>query len=362
MWRIVLASKGLAIISVLLAFIFTYDVQQFNTAYANWSTPNSIASRLATWDSAHYLVLSTKGYEAGSFSSAFYPLWPAIILSATRFTLGDPLLVSLILSNIFSLAAFRLFYLLVQNRYGAVVARDSLVLLLAFPGALFFSFPYTESLYLLLVMSFFWGLERNRFWWVFIAGFLMPLAKAIGVFVLIPLAWHLYEQKKPWKVWLTLLAPMLGYISYFGVLWCWTGNAFDGFAAQRGYPNSPSISNVFKLSGFLQAFLNVQSLSGMMDAAIDRVFFLMVVVLLPLIYRMSRAWFFFTLLVGLVPAGTSWFMSYRRYLMICFPVFIILAQLLGDSKIRWIFWYYTGLLGVLQVWGIIQFVNFKWAG
>jgi hypothetical protein len=48
--------------------------------------------------------------------------------------------------------------------------------------------------------------------------------------------------------------------------------------------------------------------------------------------------------------------------MVCFPVFIVLAQLLAKTKSRWLFWYYTSLLAALQIRAVRQFVNFNWAG
>jgi len=350
------------IVAVLVATLFTFDVQHFWGAYAHWSTPDSIASRLATWDSAHYLHLSQDGYRAGSKSCAFYPLWPGVIGVASWLTLGHPLVAALLLANGLSLGVFVLFYRLVQQQYGATTANDTLILLLAFPGALFFSFPYTESFYLFMVLVFFLELERGRYLWPGIIGFLMPLTKAIGVFIVLPLAWHLYERKAARKYWLLLLLPLLGYAAYFGTMGFSTGNPFEGFLAQKEYPNSPSIRNMFDLAGMSDALLDMHSMGGMMDAFLDRFLFFVFLGLLPWVYRLNKTWFLFAFAAGLVPALTSWFMSYRRYFMVCFPLFIVMAQLLQRPKSRIVFWYYVLILAGLQFWAITRFVNFNWAG
>ncbi len=363
-WRCVACAKGLLALVVTASLWSQFNVSQFHFAFARWPQGEypALATRFATWDSAHYLRLSQEGYEGGSLSCAFYPLWPAMIHLGTFFLGGQPLLVALVLTNAFSLAACGFFYGLVVKRCGSEVGRNALILLLAFPGALFFSFPYTESLYLTLVLVWFWGLEREAYFLPTVVGFLLPLARAVGVFVVVPLAWHLYERRKPWKYWLLLLAPLLGYATYFGLMYVWTGNAFEGFEAQKHYPYSPSIANMFHWRAFSQAFLNVGSLDGMMDSALDRGFFVLFLALLPLIYRLNKTWFWYTLPTGLVPALTSYFMSYRRYIMVCFPVFIVLAQLLARTKSRWMFWYYVVLMAALQAWAVKQFVNFNWAG
>ena len=363
-WRAILAQKIVfALMVVLGAWLVGFNAGSFFSAYAHWPEPGiTLSSRLSTWDSAHYLILSERGYQAGSHSCAFYPLWPALIHAATVLTFGHRLLAGLLLANGLSLVAFWLFYRLVERHYGAEIGRKALVLLLVFPGAIFFCFPYFRIALLGDGADSFLGLENQRYFWPCVMAFFLPLTKAIGVFLVFPIAWHLYEQKKPWKYWLLLLAPVLGYAAYFGVMYAQTGNAFEGFEAQKAYPNSPSIKNMLNLPGIFNAFVNVGTISGMMDSALDRGFFILFLALLPLIYRMNRTWFFYTLPAGLVPAMTSWFMSYRRYIMVGFPIFIVLAQLLQKPEHRWLFWYYVAIMAALQVWAITQFVNFNWAG
>jgi len=362
--RVALVHRVTLAMVVLVAITAQMNLGQFRSASARWPETGDpvLSSKLATWDSAHYLVLSEEGYEAGSSSCAFFPLWPAAIHAVSFLTFGRPLVAGLLLANALSLAAICVFYRLVEQHFGEVTGQRALILLLAFPSAYFFSFPYTESLYLTMVLVFFWKLERNQHFWPCIVAFLMPLTKAIGVFVVLPLAWHLFEQKKPWRYWLLLLAPVLGYAAYFGVMYLNTGNAFEGFEAQKAYPYSPSIKNMFDCGGFYRALVNTHSLGGMMDSALDRFLFILFLALLPLVYRLNKTWFFYTLPAGLVPAMTSYFMSYRRYIMVCFPIFIVLAQLLTNTKSRWVFWYYVVLLAMLQIWGVTQFVTFNWAG
>jgi hypothetical protein len=391
------------LVAVAASSLTLFNTAAFRSAFAPWPPTYtiSLASRFTACDIAHYLVLSRDGYVPGSRSCAFYPLWPEIIRLGSSLTGGRPLLVGLVLANALSLLSFWMLYRLVGRRYGWKVGRDALILVLAFPGALFFSFPYTESLYLVLVLGLFLGLESGRWVWSAIAGFLMPLARPVGVFVVLPLAWYFYarwaEQKRgnrelkiptgepgiESRTWnagpgdaslefgarpfqfgpcLLVMCPLLGYAAYFWLMHLWTGNALEGFEAQQSYPNSPSIGNMFNCAGFLHALANVQTLDGMMDSALDRASFLLVIALLPLVWRLDRTWFFYTLPAGLVPALTSWFMSYRRYTMVLFPVFIVLAQLLGRPRTRFIFWYYVACLAALQAWAVKQFVNFNWAG
>jgi len=411
-WALMLSAKTLLAVSAMCVMLAEFNLVQFHEAYAHWPPGKkaTLTSHFATWDSAHYLVLSKGGYTAGSSSCAFYPLWPMLLRGVNLATGGSrPVLTAMVLANGLSLIGLWLLGRLMERHCGPGISRDALILLLAFPGALFFSFPYTESLYLVLLMAFFWGLELKRWGWVAAAGFLLPLTRAVGVFIVLPLAWWLYELEPkarreeisgndsrvatstrsrrresaltlPGCKWsgltsaatrlagmlahrrsLLLLAPLLGYATYFGLMYLWTGNAFEGFEAQKAYPYSPSIKNMFDLPAFWSAFIQVRSLGGMMDSALDRGFFLLFLALLPAVWKRNRVWFWYVLPAGLIPALTSYFMSYRRYIMVLFPLFIVLAQWLGRGP-RWMFWYYVILMAALQAWAVSQFVNFFWAG
>jgi hypothetical protein len=432
---IVALAKGLLALAVIASLWAEFNLSYFRGAFARWPDEGSaptFASRFSTWDVAHYLRLSRDGYETGSKSCAFYPLWPSVIRLGTLATGGRPVLAAMLLTNAFSILGLLLLHHLISRHWGEKVGRDSLVLLLAFPGALFFSFPYSESVFFVLLMLFFWGVELDRWSWVAVAAFLLPFTRATGVFILAPLAWSLWERQKAinrnhksqikvplvaandglfarsnseteegnpaavpvdrspvgtvihqrndpttcavgsavyparghagFAPWFLLLVPLLGYAAYFGVIYISTGNAFEGFEAQKFYPNSPSIANIFNYRGFADALVNIQSIHGMMDSALDRGFFVLFLALLWPIYRLNKTWFFYVLPAGLIPALTSWFMSYRRYMIVLFPVFVVLAVLLREPSKRWLFWFYVVLMTALQVWGIKEFINFNWAG
>jgi hypothetical protein len=391
LWPTLVSAKFLVLFAVILGFFAEFNTAQFQNAYAHWppGTKATLSSRFSTWDAAHYIQLSSDGYEKDSPSCAFYPLWPAFIHVAGTVMRSSPVMASMLLANVLSLVGLLLFYDLVKRHCGESISKDSVILMLAFPGALFFSFPYTESLYLVILMAFFWAIESRHWVWAACSGFFLPLARPIGVFIILPLAWFLYEHYQPsiskwssqWKSFrsngfaslswnqlvpfaplILLLFPLAGYAAYFVLMYVWTGNAFEGFGAQKHFPYSPSIRNMFDYGQFWNSFVNIHSLDGMLDSALDRVCFGLFLVLLPLIYRLNKTWFFYVVPAGLIPALTSWFMSYRRYIMVLFPIFIVLAQLLQKSPSRFIFWGYVVALAVLQVLAISQFFNFYWAG
>ena len=341
-----------------------FNSENYRGSFCHWpfeGEPNS-TSRLAAWDGAHYLHLACYGYRRHSSSSAFYPLWPALIRFVSEVTGMGVFVTGLLLSNLISILAVVLFYRFVLDYRGETVAQISTMFLLAFPGALFFNFIYTEPIFLLLLMVFFQRLSRGDFLRAGLVGVLLPLTKAIGIFILAPFLWRLYEAKAPLRKYLLAALPLAGYFLYFFVIYTFTGDPFDGFQAQKYFPNHPSISNMLDLNGFMAAFLDVGSVHEISNAITDRGFFLLFLIFLPAIWRLDKTWFAWALFAGLVPAFASWLVSYSRNLIMCFPLYVVIAESLKQKQRRWPVPYYLGCLACLQILDLYRYLNFEWAG
>jgi hypothetical protein len=363
----------------------------------------AISGHLTPWDGEHYLKLASQGYRRGDGSCAFYPLWPALIRLGSYLTGGNLFIAGLVLANVISLLAWWNFHCWVAERHGRRVAKLALVFLLAFPGAVFFQFIYTESLFLLLVILFFRFLMRGNYPAAGLVASLLPLTKAIGIFCLAPFAWQIWTELGPrapgfalvsslravlcrghakaWtpsvsgkpeignqrseRTWWSfgwLLLPLLGYATYFVVMLAFTGNPFEGFQAQRFYPNQPSLGNIVNVARVVKSFCNVHSFHDSMTSGLDRGFFVLFLASLPLIWRLDRTYFWYALFAGAVPALSTWFFSYSRNVMMCFPIFILLAHHLQGRGKGWMVWYYVALMAGVQVFFAIRYVNREWAG
>jgi len=112
------------------------------------------------WDTIAYLGISILGYKADG-SIAFMPLYSLLIRFATPVFGGNYLLAALVLSTIFCIVALILMYELYGSMYPDAVARDAVLMFLAFPTAFFLLAGYTESLFMALVLTF-WILARKK--------------------------------------------------------------------------------------------------------------------------------------------------------------------------------------------------------
>jgi hypothetical protein len=366
--RLVFVILTIKMFSLVLVFCALKFFPCFNfTEYENdihWPRTGSptLATHFATWDGAHYLLLSEVGYKKNSPSCAFYPLWPWLIKSFSWITFRNHFVAGILLANFLSLTAFLLFHYFVELYHGPQTANLAVALLLAYPGAIFFSFIYTEALFFLLIVSFFLFLFRENFLGVALTGFLLPLTKAVGIFCIFPLLLHLALKKLRPAAYLAYYGPILGYVTYFLFMYSTTGNAFEGFEAQRFYPNQPSIGHILDLVGTFRALFVPLELHNITRSAIDRFLFLLLIAALYPMCRLNRIYFIYVAFVGLVPALSSWFVSYTRNVMMCFPLFILLAIFLVRCQRPIVLWCILLLMGMCQVWFLVRYVNFIWAG
>lgn len=402
LWLALVKVVYLEVVYVALTVWPDLDEQKYYQVMRHWPMEGDpeCASHFATWDGAHYLYLSTRGYAVGVNSCAFYPLWPLMIRWFSMLTGGNHLIAGLVLANFMSLAAWTLFYHIAARRFGTAVARWALVFLVVFPGSIFYQFIYTEPLFLLLTMLLWFGLEGSRYGLASVAAFLLPVTRGVGVFSVLPIAWH-WLMKQSWCRldrwrWLEaerarvfegqergqsmdglnrvanatglrwrdtglLAAPLLGWTAYLGLMWIWTGNPVEGIEAQKHW-GVHSISNLWNLPKFVIGFFEPTTWHAFRGSVFDRCAFLLLLCSLPLIWRLGKDLVVWTCVLGILPAMSGTFTSFTRFESTVFPLFIGLAVFFTSLKPKWPLWTFVILNAILHAILLWRFVNFRWAG
>ena len=108
-----------------------------------------------------------------------------------------------------------LLYRLLARESDPDTALLSVFLLLAFPVSYFLTAVYSESLFLLLIVLFFYCLRNQKFFLAGIAGLFAALTRSVGLFLIIPLGMELFRylrssQRKSILLYLPLLLIPLG--------------------------------------------------------------------------------------------------------------------------------------------------------
>lgn len=378
---------GIAAITLLYAGNYRrfYDVA---TRWPRLGTP-TFASHFMAWDGSHYQFLAENGYVHNAESCAFYPLWPALVSLTLRIGLPTPI-GALILANLFSAVGLTLLHLWVNSRYGVNVARWTLALMLLYPGAIFLMLPYSESLFLFLLLGAFVSLESRNTLWASIFGFALPLCRGNGVFVILPILFYTYakvreeaerrrnlvvespgigksnllrilEAFKPSDA-VLVTTPVLGWATYLLLVWTSTGDAFEGFHAQRFWGYRHSISNLIDPIKFVTELLTPTSWHGFVGSTVDRLTFLVLISAVPMLLR-KREWVFGWIpMLLVIPAMSGSFTSFLRYGATCFPCFVAFGVMAASRKERQALWVVASLMGLLQMLCLWRFLNFEWVG
>jgi hypothetical protein len=186
----------------------------------------------ARWDAGWYLDIAERGYwkvpqQGVESPAAFFPAYPKLlgalhaILPAAWQGKTALIVIGIVLSNAFFLAALILLYRLARREIGEGAAARSVLYLLAFPASFIFSCVYPESLFLFLCLGAFLFARRGLWWLAGLAGMVAAATRPTGV-VLAPALFAMYGYQREWRlgrVRKDVLAQLLTPIGFGLVLW-----------------------------------------------------------------------------------------------------------------------------------------------
>jgi hypothetical protein len=171
----------------------------FELARNGWQTVPPLADQGAAfpvvgvwqrWDACWYTKIATFGYEPAENSVNFWPMFPILTGLVGRLLFGAMALGGLVVAGLAYIVAMTGLRRLVALDLDDKVALDTTIAISIFPTAFFFFAPFTESLFLAGAV---WAIlgARRRLWAIAaIAGLLAALTRIQGVFLILPLGWE----------------------------------------------------------------------------------------------------------------------------------------------------------------------------
>lgn len=314
------------------------------------------------WDGEHYVRLAMGGYlnPPDNVSPAFFPMYPLLMRSFAEL-FGGPISKEALsvwgplISLLFLPFAFYFIYSIALEGWGERLARDTVLILAFFPTTFFLNAAYTESLFLALSAGSLWAIRVRKD--LLVAGVLAALAAAtrnVGIFLVVPLMYEWIKDIESfrWRGIYVLLAPG-GLLAYMGYLWARFGDPLLFYSAQESWGRQATgpLDTARRAWGAA-----VEGAGGLLDlwahptpsnvanqlAGASNFFnlaffvFAMVVLLAGLRYLPLSLTVYGLLLVA--PAtlfGTpgSPLMGTPRYVLVAFPVFIVLALLFRNRML-----------------------------
>lgn len=151
----------------------------------------------ANFDGVHYLTIAKQGYS--QYQQAFFPLYPLLIRWTGQLMMNSYrvyLLTGLLMSNLTFILCLLILNKLIILDFGAEVAKWTTIFLLVFPTSYYFGAVYTESLFMLLILSAFYSVRGGKWWLAGVLGGLASLTRFMGIFLLPALLFDWYQQKK----------------------------------------------------------------------------------------------------------------------------------------------------------------------
>jgi hypothetical protein len=325
-----------------------------------------IVEPLRNWDGLWYRLISLEGYVGSTQSAkaAFWPFFPAAMRGGSLLTGWTPETVGYLIANLTFLGALLVIYRLVTYDYGEpAVARRTLWALALFPTSFFFNAVYTESLFLFLTAGALYLWRRDLIWLAGVIGIAAALTRSAGVFLILPFLALLWDRhRSDWRGWfpgvIPALFPALGPAIFAAILHRDQGNwrAFIDVQEQwNRYSATPwetlrcALSTCHRLGGEPDgvsltwwhelvanpSWETITSQSWRVDVANSDLLELVVTVLFLALavvgFKLLPVYLTLWVLPGLLiplfqPSQVHALMSMPRFVLVLFPLFIVLGR------------------------------------
>lgn len=287
----------------------------------------------ANFDGLHYLSIAQYGYF--QYQQAFFPFFPLLTGFISLIFKGDYLISAIIISHVSFFISLLLLYKLTKSKW-------LIVCLLFFPTSFFFASVYTESLFLCLVLGYFYSLKKEK--WL-AAGILSALAGAtriVGIILFPILLWKLVKEKEKTvpKILSVFLSP-LGLFAYMFYLWREYGDPLMFFHVQSFFGANRSSEEIIFFPQVIYRYLKIFFLANFSFEYLIALFeflsvFFAIFVLLKNRKKLDFLYQFFAWFLLILPTLTGTFSSMPRYILIIFPIFIVLGNMNFKFKIVYI--------------------------
>lgn len=329
LWRALFLALGVWVGLLLASYIIGIII----IGRENTPLGNILLEILNRWDAPHYLRIAEVGYRDEAEDRlliVFFPLYP-LAIRVVHFVIPSYLVSGLVVSSLATVAAGFFLQSLARLDGDDEEANRSLWYFFLFPTAYFLFLPYTEALFIALVLGSFFAARRRRWTWAGILGMLACATRMQGLALVPALAFEALWQERwraPLRAFWLLLIPV-GFVSYLAINWVVLGDPLEFVEIQRAHW---SHTTIWPWESFTDALRHVRAdPSGPFRTQIFEFRLAAIAFAAALLIGAARwlrpsyqiyAW------VGMIFLMSVTFqISMPRYLLALFPLFLIMARL-----------------------------------
>lgn len=302
------------------------------------AAPDIIRETFLRWDAPHFQFIAEHGYQ--NFGDernflVFLPLYPWVVM-VVQFIIPSFLVAALLVSAVSSVAAGYFIQSLVHRDGGDdSEANRSLLYFFLFPTAYFLAMPYTEALFMALVLGSFVAARRGSWWWAGLLGGLACMTRIQGVIIGPALLVEAFHQERfrriPWKaLWLALVPA--GFSVFLLVNWIVSGDPLEFMDLQREHWSQRAVWPWWTLRDTWN-WITQEAPGGTRVTIYEfrAVFLLVSAGFLLAGWRWLRpSYQVFAWGAILFFLASSWQISIPRYTLMLFPVFLSMARIGRD--------------------------------
>lgn len=329
----------------------------------NWMPPDvpdvAFIEALVRWDAGWYGEIATNGYwfRPGEQSPvAFFPLYPLLIRAVTWLGINR-WVAGILVSFLCAMGGLFLF-----SRWAKQVAppvwQTAFWLLALYPFAEYlYGVVYSDALFLLMAVSAFLALEKDRHVLAAVLGALACACRPVAPAVVIGLLVRSLERRKGQPLRVIDFVPALaglGLVAWMTYLEVRFDDpiAFATTQAAPGWAQPPGWHSWLKVEWFKTMFPQVDPAIGVRLGGHALVTVVALVMVVPTFKKLGWGYGAFTLLVVGIPAVSSKdFQGLGRYVIAAFPLFLTTAILIGERTVvrRVVFTVFAIILGLLAI-------------
>ena len=292
----------------------------------------------ANFDGLHYLFIAGNGYTN---NMGFFPLYPlAIKLFSTVLFAKTPFDISyffsaFLISNVAFFASLVVFYKLLSLDYKEKQTKQMVLAMLVFPTSFFLGSLYSESLFLLFLFLSFYFARKKRWFLASFFGLLLSLTRLVGIFIFPTLIYeYLKEEKRSYRelfqsgLWLAPVG-LIGYSIYNYIL---KKDFLYFIHAQGNFLNNRSVTSIVLFPQTVFRYVKIlsslnQSQFEWWIALLELGSFIFAAVLLYIAWKkkVRLSYILFSSLAVLIPASSGTFTALPRYILVAFPIYIVVG-------------------------------------
>ena len=313
------------------------------------------------WDALWYQQIAEHGYHAGDGTTHFQPLFPLLMRVVSLPLFGHTVLAGLIVSSIAFYVAMDLLFRTTRSLCGPLVAIITVLIVAFSPVGFFLLAPYTEGVYLVLVLGSLYYARRGQFWIAGLLGAAAALTRIPGVFMVVPLVFECLRQRRERNEWpdIDLIAALLPGAAMVGLTLYEryiVGEHIPALtmAARWGFRFVTPWGTVADSLGYIGRTGNPVEILNFFMMALCIVLTIVAVRTLPLIYSMYVIPNL--LLLACSENLLSPYESVARYTLVLFPCWIVLARWFATKLWIGASWIFLGV--ALQIILFVFWLHF----